>query len=155
MRSMTVGIVLLLASTASGGLEHTLLHGLKVGQVKAWVTSDEVPGLTAATLQAAAEARLERSGIRLNPHSGVDLFVGATVVLFPSGECAVYVDARTLEDATLDRNGLRVEASSWSGKAVLAGRRENCGESVVTATQRVVDDFVEKHRAMNGVGYQR
>jgi hypothetical protein len=152
---VTVGIALLLATSASGGLEHTLLHGVQVGHVKAWVTSEEVPGLTAATLQAAAEARLAGSGVRLNPQSDVDLFVGATVVVFPSGECAVYVDARTLEGAKLNRNGLRVEAASWSGKAVLAGRRENCGASAVGATRRVVDDFVEQYRAMNGMPSQR
>lgn len=155
MRAIEVGIVFLLATATSGELAHTLLHGVTVGRVKAWVSPEDVPGLTMAKLQAAAEARLQAGGVRLNPRSGVDLFVEATVVLFPSGDCAVYVDARTLEDAKLDRNGLRVEASSWSGKAVLAGRRENCGDAAVTATQKVVDDFVEQYRAMNGVAYQR
>ena len=155
MRAVTVGMVLLLATTASGGLEHTLLHGVEIGRVKAWVAPDQVPDLTTTKLQAAAEARLQASGVRLNPQSGVVLFVGATVILFPSGDCAVYVDARTLEDAKLDRNGLRVEASSWSGGAVLAGRKDDCGESAVAATQKVVDDFVEQYRAMNGVAYQK
>jgi hypothetical protein len=72
MRSIAVGVALLLATTASGGLEHTLLHGLKIGKVKAWVTSDEVPGLTAARLQAAAEARLAGSAVRLGRESSVD-----------------------------------------------------------------------------------
>jgi hypothetical protein len=151
MRGMAVAVAFLLAASVNGGLEHTLLHGLQLGHVKAWVTSDEVPGLTTDKLQAAAEARLEGSGVRQNPQSDVDLFVGATVVVLPSGECAVYVEARTLEGAKLDRNGLRVEASSWNGKAVVAGRRENCGSSALTATRHVVDDFVEQYRAMNGM----
>jgi hypothetical protein len=69
------------------------------------VTSDEVPGLTIDKLRSAAEARLQGSGVRLDPQSDVSLFVGATAIVFPSGECAIYVDARTLEDAKLDRSG--------------------------------------------------
>jgi hypothetical protein len=152
---VTVGVAVLLATTASGGLEHTLLHGVQIGRVMASATPDQMPGLTKSKLQATAEARLQLSGVRLNPLSSVDLLVGATVVLLPSGDCAVYVDARTLEDAKLDRNGLRIQASSWSRKAVVAGRKDDCAGSVLTATENLVDDFVEQYRAMNGVPYRR
>jgi len=149
MRAGAVGLVVLIAAAASGGIEHTILHGVSVSRVKAVVTAEQVPGLTNTSLQVAVESSLSRGGVRVTSGGGADLFVGATAVIGPSGDCVVYVDARLIEDAKLDRNGLRVEAASWSGKALVSGRREDCGGSTTEVAQKVVDDFVEHYRAMN------
>ena len=149
MRAGVVGIAALLAATASGGIEHTILHGVSVGRVKAWVSSEQVSGLTSAKVQAAAQSSLSQGGVLLKPGAGADLFIGATGIRGPSGDCVVYVDARLIEDAKLERNGLRVEASSWSRSAVVSGRSGDCAESTVKATRDVVDDFVEQYHAMN------
>jgi hypothetical protein len=147
MRAGVVGIAVLLAGTVNGGIEHTILHGVSVGRVKAWVSPEQVPGLTSAKVRAAAESSLSRGAVHLKQGTGADLFVGATAILGPSGDCVVYVDARLIEDAKLERNGLRVEASSWSGHAVVSGRFGDCAESTVKATRDVVDDFVEHYHA--------
>jgi hypothetical protein len=149
MRAGAVGFAVLLAATASGGIEHTILHGVSVGRVKAWVSPDQAPGLTASKLQAVAEASLSQGGVRVTPGTGSELFVGASATVFPSGDCVVYVDARLVEDATLERNGFHVQASSWSRSAVVADVREGCADSTATATRKVIDDFVEQFRAMN------
>jgi hypothetical protein len=152
MRAGVVGIVVLLAGTANGGIEHTILHGVSVGRVKAWVSwvsPEQVPGLTSAKVQAAAESSLSQGAVHLKQGTGAGLFIGATAILGPSGDCVVYIDARLIEDAKLERNGLRVEASSWSGHAVVSGRSGDCAESTVKITRDVVDDFVEHYHAMN------
>ena len=102
-----------------------------------------------AKVQAAVEASLSQGGVNLKQGAGADLFVGATPILGPSGDCVVFVDARLIEDAKLERNGLRVEASSWSRSAVVSGRVGDCAESTVKATRGVVEDFVEHYHAMN------
>jgi len=149
MRSGAVGLGVLVAASASAGIEHTILHGVSVCRVKAVVSAGQVPGLTDASLQTAAESSLKRAGVQVGSGNGADLFVGATVVIGPSGDCVVYIDARLIEDAKLDRNGLRVEAASWSGGSIIAGTRQNCGRLTTNAARKVVDDFVEHYRAMN------
>ena len=149
MRAGVVSLAVLLAGTASGGIEHTILHGVSVGRVKTWVSPEQVPGLTNAKVQAAAESSLSQGGVHLKQGAGADLSVGATAILGPSGDYVVYVDARLIEDAKLERNGLRVEASSWTRNAVVSGRSGDCAESTVKATRDVVDEFVEHYHAMN------
>ena len=41
MRKVAAGMALLAAATVSGGIEHTILHGVSVAHVKTWVRSRE------------------------------------------------------------------------------------------------------------------
>jgi hypothetical protein len=152
MRTGTVGLVFLIAASGSGGIEHTMLHGVTVARVRAHASAEGVPGLTDVSLKAAVESRLSQGGVQVKSNAGADLFVGATAVLGPSGDCVVYVDGRLVEEAKLERNGLRVDATSWSQSAIVVGNRDNCGGFANKAAQQVVDDFVEHYRAMNPTG---
>jgi len=152
MRAGMSGLALLIAVSASGGIEHTMLHGVAVARVRAHASADAIPGLTSATLQAAAESRLSQAKVQVRSGAGADLFVGATAVVGPSGDCVVYIDGRLVEEAKLERNGLRIDAASWSQSAVVVGSRENCGGFANKAAREVVDDFVEHYRAMNPAG---
>ena len=69
MRSGAVGLGVLVAASASAGIEHTILHGVSVGRVKAVVSAGQVPGLTDASLQTAAESSLKRAGVRVGSTS--------------------------------------------------------------------------------------
>ena len=152
MRIGTSCLVLLFAVSASGGIEHTMLHGVSIARVRAHASADGIPGLTDASLQAAAESRLSQAKVPMQSGGGADLFVGATAGVGPSGDCVVYLDGRLVEEAKLERNGLRVDAASWSSSAVVVGKRENCGSFANKAARKVVDDFVEHYRAMNPAG---
>jgi len=152
MRIGASGLVLLLAVSANGGIEHTILHGVSIARVRAHASADGIPALTNATLQAAAESRLSQAKVRMQPGNGADLFVGATAVVGPSGDCVVYLDGRLVEEAKLERNGLRIDAASWSSSAIVVGKRENCGSFANRAARELVDDFVEHYRAMNPAG---
>ena len=69
MRSGAVGLGVLVAASASAGIEHTILHGVSVGRVKAVVSAGQVSGLTDASLQMAAESSLKRAGVRVGSTS--------------------------------------------------------------------------------------
>ena len=63
--------------------------------------------------------------------------------------CLATVDATLVEEARPERNGLRVEATSWSGGGLVSGTIETCLQGVAEATQSAVTDFVDMYRAMN------
>jgi len=158
MRRTALGIVVLLATSADAGLEHTILNGVSVGHVRSTVGPDPLPGVTKETLVALAEARLKDAGVRRSTTADPDLVIAVAVTTGQSGSCFVNVDARLVEDARLERNGLRVEAASWSGGSgvvVEAGSGldavagERCAKLTMDAADRLVREFVEHYRAMN------
>lgn len=150
MRVGLIGAAILLAATAHGGIEHTMLHGVSVGRVRANVGPDAVPGLTEAQLQGMAESSLRESGVPLNPKAEPAFFIGATVVTRLPGACFVHLEARLIEAAKLDRNGQAVDASSWRGGSdVATNSLDQCATMASKAAKEVVADFVEHYRAMN------
>jgi len=152
MRPGVAGVAVLLAATASGGIEHTILYGASVGQVRAWVGPDELPGLTQSELQRIAEAHLSQGGVRVDPSAESTLFVSATVTLTLPGACFVHLEGRFVEPARLNRNGHAVRASTWSRGGEAASKSlEECAHGAVKTAEVVVGDFVEHYRAMNPV----
>ena len=160
MRTAMTAIALTLATTATGGIEHTVLHGVSVGSVRVWTGPQAIPGLTKEHLQSVVESSLREAGIVLDPAAPAVLGVSATIVVAdsdprlkrlppPEAACFATLDARLVEDALLVRNGLRVEASSWSRGASVVGHVNTCADSVAKETRSVVADFVETFRAMN------
>jgi hypothetical protein len=149
MRAVTIGFVLALATTATGGIEHTILHGVSVAEVRVWTGPKAVPGLTKEGLQTVAEARLREAGIRLDPAAPAQLWINATVMVADSGACFSTIEAKLVEEARLERNGLRVFANSWSAGALVSAGVETCAERVTESTRSVLADFVENYLAMN------
>jgi hypothetical protein len=168
MRTRVVGVVALLATTASGGIEHTILHGVSVAQLRTSVSvmhrrgtsvgPDTLPGLTKERLREIAESSLKRAGIRVDAAGAAELWIGAHATVGESGACFVDLDARLLEQARLERNGFLVNAASWSrGSSVLSETLpasagvslDRCGDLAVKAAEDVLADFVEHYRAMN------
>lgn len=151
MRVALIGGALLVATTAGGGIEHTILHGVSVGRVRAWVSGpDQVPGLTQEHLQGLASSTLDKAGIRPSANSEAELFIGATTVLSQSGACFVHLEARLVERATLVRNGHAVDASSWGrvGEAA-ADSAGGCASLASKVALDLLGDFVEHYTAMN------
>lgn len=148
MRAGVVGAAVLLAATASGGIEHTILHGVSVGHVKTWVSPDTVPGLTTEGLKAQAEEALRKAGIVLDSGSEADLFISANAVL-EADTCFVTVESRLLEPAKLDRNGFAVTASSWQSGGVVVMKGGECAKPTTDMVRSELADFVEHYRAMN------
>jgi hypothetical protein len=160
MRTAIAAIALTLATTATGGIQHTVLHGVSVGAVRVWTGPQTIPGLNKETLQGIVESSLRKAGIALDPASPVVLGLNVTVMVAdsdprlnespsPDAACFATLDARLSEDALLVRNGLRVEASSWSRGASVAVHVDTCATRITEATQSAVADFVETFRAMN------
>jgi hypothetical protein len=146
---MTI-LALVLATPAPAGIEHTILHGVTVGRVKAWAGPHTLPGLSAETMRVAAESRLRAAGIRLDPAASSVLWIGATVMRGESGTCFVRVEAILSEEAILDRNGFRVTAESWRGPGVLTTTSvADCAGEVASAEDHSLADFVEHYQAMN------
>jgi hypothetical protein len=148
MRAAATIFTLILATSASGGIEHTILHGVSVGSVRAWSGPDTVPGLTRETLQAVAESHLRASGIPIDAAAPTVLSISATVVV-GEGMCFVTLDATLVEEARLQRNGFLVQASSWRGRGLVAARDADCAKDVADAEEEALADFVEHFRAMN------
>lgn len=160
MRTALTAIALTLATTATGGIEHTVLHGVSVGSVRVWTGPQAIPGLTKERLQSVVESSLREAGIVIDPAAPAALGVSATIMVAdsdprldrlppPEAACFAILDARLVEDARLVRNGLRVEASSWSRGASVAVHVDSCADSVVKQTKSAIADFVETFRAMN------
>jgi hypothetical protein len=150
MRAGMTILALVLATPAPAGIEHTILHGVWVGKVKAWVGPGTLPGLSRETMQAVAESRLRAAGIPLDPAASSTLWIGATVMLGESDTCFVRVEAMLSEEAILDRNGFRVTAESWRGPGMLTTTSVgDCAGEVASAEERALADFVEHYRAMN------
>jgi hypothetical protein len=167
MRAGVIGIVALLATTASGGIERTILHGVSVARVRTSVSvvdgrsphgPNALPGLSERGLEEIAESRLGQAGIRVGGAGTADLWIGANATIGESGACFVDLDAKLVERARLERNGLLVDAASWSsGTTVFAETLpasagpslERCGSLAAKATEELLADFVEHYRAMN------
>lgn len=158
MRPIALGIAVLLVTSANGGIQHTLLHGVSVAHVRAAVGPGALPGVTREALVALGEARLKEAGVRRSPTSDADLSISVVVTTGESGSCYVSVDGRLVEEARLERNGLRVKAESWSGggRVVVGalptgptGPADVCGKLTMDAVERVVKEFVDMYRATN------
>jgi hypothetical protein len=149
MRAGLVGVAVLLAATASGGIEHTILHGVSVSHVRTWVGPDSIPGLTTEGVKAEAESGLKKAGIILDPGGQAELFVSATVLVADSGTCFVTLQGRLVEPATLDRNGFAVHATSWESAGTLITTADECAKPTTEGVRRALADFVEHYRAMN------
>jgi hypothetical protein len=149
MRAAVVGVAVLLAASASGGIEHTILHGVAVRDVKTWVGPDAIPGLTGDGLKAEVKASLKKAGIALDPKGGAELFVSAMAFLPDSNNCFVTVQGRLIEPAKLDRNGFAVDAISWERGSTVLAKETDCAQPTMKATQGALADFVEHYRAMN------
>jgi len=160
MRTAIAVIALALATTATGGIEHTILHGASVGSVRVWTGPQAIPGLTKEGLQSVVESSLREAGIVLDPAAPAVLGVSVSIVVAdsdprrnrlppPDATCFATLDARLVEDARLVRNGLRVEASSWSRGASVVVPVDSCADGVTKEAKSVVADFVETFRAMN------
>jgi hypothetical protein len=160
MRKTMTAIALIVAATANGGIEHTVLHGASVGSVRVWIGPQAIPGLTRQGLQSVVESSIRQAGITVDPAGTAVLGVSANILVtgsdpslkqFPPTDawCLATLEGRLVEDARLERNGLRVEASSWSRQASFIGHVDACAEGVTKQAQYVVADFVETFRAMN------
>ena len=149
MRSGMVGIAVLVAATAIGGIEHTILHGVSVGRVRASVGPDPIPGLSAEDLKAIAESRLKEAAIPIDPSGQAVLQLVATVVNAESGMCFVTIEGSLVEPARLERNGVSVGASSWHRGGTVIAKAGECAASTAKAAEGALSDFVEVYRAMN------
>ncbi|HVQ29333.1 MAG TPA: hypothetical protein VMV21_07140, partial [Vicinamibacteria bacterium] len=67
-----------------------------------------------------------------------------------SPACFFRLDGQLVEDATLLRNGLPVQADSWPGGGTVGSTTlADCAGSLRTAIDRAMDDFIEMRAAMN------
>ena len=103
---------------------------------------------------------MRKAGIALDPTAPSVLTVGVTIMVAdsdpslkgippPDAACFATLDARLSEDALLVRNGLRVQASSWSRGASVAVHVDTCAARISEATESTLADFVETFHAMN------
>jgi hypothetical protein len=160
MRAALAAVVFTLATSATGGIEHTILHGVSVGSARVWTGPQALPGLTEESLRAVVESSLRDAGISIDSGAPTSLMVSATVVVAnldpdlgsspsPDAACFARIEGSLREDARLVRNGLRVEASSWHRGAQVSVPVESCAERVTEGVRLVLADFVETFRAMN------
>lgn len=147
MWTRACGLILLSAVAASAGIEHTILNGVSVGRVRAWVGPERIAGLTAERLNGIAESRLAEAGIAVG--DGEAALTLAASAYGNSGSCFVSVEGRLTEPARLERNGMSVAAASWHRGATVIASKEECAEHTVGAVEKVLADFVESYRAMN------
>lgn len=149
MRRALVVSMLLFCGSAHGGIEHTILHGVSLGRIHAWVGPDEVPGITTEALRGRAESALAKARIPIDGSGAATLVINAEVVRGEGAACFVRVEGKLAEPATLDRNGFAVSGASWGSGGTVIGPVDTCAGS----TQRIVDsvlaDFVEHYVAMN------
>jgi hypothetical protein len=130
-------------------MEHTILHGVSVAGVRVGVAPDPIPDLTDQRIQGLVESRLREAGIPMVPGAQAMLWVDATTVSRDASSCFVHLDARLIEEARLERNGLRVKASSWHRGGVVSGSSADCGKQVTDVIDTFVRDFVRSYQAMN------
>jgi hypothetical protein len=149
MRLMIAAICFATAVSVGAGIEHTILHGVSVGEVRVGIAPDPIPDLTEQKLQSLIESRLREANIPIVQGAPGVLWVDATAVQGDASSCFVHLDARLLEEAKLERNGLRVQASSWHRGGVVSGPSADCGRRVVDVTDSFVRDFVRTYEAMN------
>ena len=149
MRLMIAAICFATAVSVGAGIEHTILHGVSVAGVRVGIAPDPIPDLTEQKLQSLIESRLREANIPIVPGAPGLLWVDATAVSGDSSSCFVHLDARLLEEAKLERNGLRVKASSWHRGGVVSGPSADCGKRVVDVIDSLVRNFVESYEAMN------
>jgi hypothetical protein len=149
MRAAVTAFILTIATSATGGIEHTVLNGVSVSAVRVWTGPDTVPGLNKEALQRVAEMQLKEAGIRLTPDAPAELWINATVMVNDSGACFASLDAKLMEEAQLERNGHRVRASSWQRGALVSDKVDGCAEGVIDGTKSALADFVETYHAMN------
>ncbi len=151
MRTMIAGCaaaLMMLAGGAGAGIEHTILHGVKVGKVHVWAGPDELPGLSQEQLQNRVESQLREAGVQITPGAPATLFTSVRV--HPVQGCFAEVESALLEEAKLERNGFLVKAESWHGGAtVLTRPLDECALRTHEAVERLVSDFVEMYGAMN------
>jgi hypothetical protein len=151
MRTMIAGCavaLLVLAVGAGAGIEHTILHGAKVGKVHVWVGPDTVPDLSQEQLQTSAESQLREAGIAIAPGAPATLLVSVRVFTRP--DCFADVTSSLVEDALLERNGMRVQARSWeTGGTIMQCPVSECVHNIPEAVERAVSDFIEIYSAMN------
>jgi hypothetical protein len=137
-----------LAVGAGAGLEHTILHGVQVGNVHVWVGPDELPGVSQEQLLSSVEAQLREAGIQIEPDAPATLFTSVRVYTEPA--CFVTIESSLVEDALLERNGLRVPAQSWHSLAtVRANTADECAQVIPEGVDRTVRDFIAMYSAMN------
>jgi hypothetical protein len=150
MRASITAVLLAAAAVATAGIEHTILHGVSVGRVGFSMSPDQVPGLSKDEAIALMKSRLQKAHISVTPGNGAMLSLNATVIYKNSPMCFFRLDGQLVEEATLDRNGLPVLADSWQGGGTVgAATPADCAQSLRTAIDRAMDDFIEMHTAMN------
>lgn len=152
-----------LAVGAGAGIEHTILHGVEVGKVHVWVGPDELPGASQEQLQTSTQSQLREAGIEIRPGAPATLFVNVVVQTWPHPDlasgpvssdprafCFANIESSLVEDALLERNGLRVGAQSWRTGASIAGySTDECVQHIPEGVERTVSDFIEMYSAMN------
>lgn len=143
MRAGLTVLALILATPAPGGIEHTILHGVSVAEVRTWSGPATLPGLSRESLQAVAASRLHAAAIPLDPAAPAVLWISATVVRGDSRTCFVTLEAKLVEEARLERNGFLVNASSWRSAGFVTTGIGDCAEQVADAEERALADFVE------------
>lgn len=158
MRTVVAGgavALVVLAVGAGAGIEHTILHGVEVGRVHveasrvhAGANPDELRGLSPEQLQTSVESQLREAGIEIKSGAPATLFVFVRLVTDPP--CYATIESSLVEDALLERNGLRVRARSWGGSASISGHRlDECLQHIPEGVEKTVSGFIEMHGAMN------
>jgi hypothetical protein len=142
-------LILLAAASARSGIEHTILNGVEVGRVRAWVGPEAIPGLSSEQLTTIVGSRLREAGIPVSKSGGAAALTVAVTSHGASGSCFVTVEGNLVEPATLERNRMSVSASSWHGGAWVTAAMPECATQTTGAVERVVADFAEVYRAMN------
>ena len=148
MRLQLVGVAILSAAAASGGIEHTILHGVSVGRVRAWVGPEAIPDFSTERLHAIAASRLSEAGIPVRDGGQAALTL-AVEVHNDSGTCFVTIEGKLIESAKLERNGMSVAAASWHDGASVIAAVPECAGHTTRAVESVLGDFIETYRAMN------
>ena len=150
MRARLTVVLLAAAAVATAGIEHTVLHGVSVGRVGFSMAPDQVPGLTKEDAIALIKSRLQKADVAVTPGNGATLWLNATVIYKNSPVCFFRLDGQLVEDATLLRNGLPVQADSWQGGGTVGSTTlADCAGSLRTAIDKAMDDFIEMRAAMN------
>ena len=108
-------------------------------------------------------AQLRKAGLEIRPGAPATLLVTVAVTTWPrpgraSGPvgsdpdsfCFANIESSLVEDALLERNGLRVPAQSWRTGGSIAGyTTDECVQHIPEGVERTVGDFIEVYGAMN------
>jgi hypothetical protein len=149
MRLTVMCLILLAAASARSGIEHTILNGVEVGRVRAWVSPEAIPGLSSEQLTTIVGSHLREAGIPVSRSGGAAALTVTVTSHGDSGSCFVTVEGNLVESATLQRNGMSVTASSWHHGASVTAAMPECETHTKRAVDAVVADFAEVYRAMN------